>query len=133
MSLVAEPHLSHPGEVSWFAGYGPVPIAGLCPHDCQHQDAKSVAWGPDWEHYILEQCVHCGCRGWYGEWEDAEGRRHYRFPDLWLQPLSDPPSGPGFSLVESSPSEVTFELSADTARIDAALARGRRIDPRRSQ
>jgi hypothetical protein len=83
---MAEPHLDHPGEVSWFAGFSPAPVLGPCPHgNCEHRDARSIAWGPDWDHYILEECVHCHCRGWFGEWDDDDGRRHYRFPEKWLQ------------------------------------------------
>lgn len=82
---MAEPHLDHPGEISWFAGKGPLPVVGNCPHEqCQHCDAGTVAWGPDWDHYELVECLGCRCRGWWAEWLD-NGRPRYRPPTVWLE------------------------------------------------
>jgi hypothetical protein len=70
---MAEAHVDHPGEMSWFVGHGPAPVIGPCPHtDCQHYGQTVIAWGPDAEHYELVQCDgrngfdQCdgACRGW---------------------------------------------------------------------
>lgn len=61
---MAEPHLDHPGDVSWWAGKGPVVLEGPCPHDCPHMDTHTVAWGPSFDRYELVDCLACGCRGW---------------------------------------------------------------------
>lgn len=67
---MAEPHLDHPGEMSWFVGHGPAPVLGQCPHPtCEHLGHSVIAWGPDAEHYELVQCdtdAECAgaCRGW---------------------------------------------------------------------
>lgn len=71
-----EPHLDHPGEITWWVGHGPAPILGDCEHvDCQHRDTATVAHGPDWEHYELVVCIEKGdgkcagaCRGWHAEY-----------------------------------------------------------------
>lgn len=73
---MAETHLDHPGEVSWFAGHRPLPVLGPCPHTCAHRMARTVAWGPDFEHYTLIQCDDkdgCAgkCRGWLTEYPDS--------------------------------------------------------------
>jgi len=69
---MAEAHLDHPGEVSWFAGKGPRKAVGPCPHtDCPHEKISTIAWGPDFDHYVLTECKDlCGgdCRQWFGEW-----------------------------------------------------------------
>lgn len=57
--------LDHPGEVSWFSGYGPLPIIGDCDHtDCLHRGTADIAYGPDFDHYELVECSDCGCRAW---------------------------------------------------------------------
>lgn len=76
---MAEPHLDHPGDISWYVGHGPAPILGDCPHvACQHSDTHTVAWGPDFEHYELVVCVEQGegrcagaCRGWAASYPNA--------------------------------------------------------------
>jgi rRNA maturation protein Nop10 len=67
---VAETHLDHPGEVTWFEGYGPKRPLGLpCNHPCDHNFSCSViAWGPDYEHYCIVECKECGCRSWTVEY-----------------------------------------------------------------
>lgn len=76
---MAEPHLDNPGDVTWFDGYGPLPVVGPCPHDCDHAwGLATVAWGPDHEHYSLNECKQRGgcegaCRGWSAEY--PAGRR----------------------------------------------------------
>lgn len=50
--------------VHWFAGYGPKTVVGPCPHDCRHMSITNIAWGPDQEHYTLNDCSDCGCRAW---------------------------------------------------------------------
>lgn len=70
---MAEVHLDHPGEVSWFAGHGPAPILGKCEHRCEHRDTRTVAWGHDFDHYELAVCVEptgCNkqCRGWLSQY-----------------------------------------------------------------
>jgi hypothetical protein len=62
---MAEAHLDHPGEVSWFVGHGPAPVIGPCPHvNCRHLGGSNIAWGPDIEHYVLDECSDCLCRAW---------------------------------------------------------------------
>lgn len=70
---MAETHLDHPGEITWFSGYGPLPIVGPCPHICEHNAVRNIAWGPDFDHYTLNQCIDCGCRGWAAEYPFGEG------------------------------------------------------------
>jgi hypothetical protein len=85
---VAEAHLDHPGGVSWWVGNGPAPILGDCPHECEHRDTRTVAWGPDFEHYELVECLDtegCAaggrnttgvvCRGWSAEHPRDEAKR----------------------------------------------------------
>jgi hypothetical protein len=50
--------------IEWFKGYGPLPVVGTCPHDCQHRNLANIAWGPDLDHYTLDECRDCGCRAW---------------------------------------------------------------------
>ncbi len=50
--------------VHWFKGYDPKPIIGPCPHDCKHRGISDIAWGPDLDHYTLDECTDCGCRAW---------------------------------------------------------------------
>jgi hypothetical protein len=71
---MAEPHLDHPGEITWFAGHGPAVVLGDCPHDgCSHGLLANIAWGPDFEHYVLDECrdpdgCNGRCRAWAEEW-----------------------------------------------------------------
>lgn len=80
---MAEAHLDHPGEISWFKRYGPSPVLGSCPHaDCRHLAQSVIGWGPSMERYELVQCdvpQHCdgGCRAW----SDGRGR----ITTEWLQ------------------------------------------------
>lgn len=54
---MAEPHLDHPDEISWFAGYGPAPVLGPCPHaTCKHLGQGVIAWGPSLDRYELVEC-----------------------------------------------------------------------------
>lgn len=66
-------HVDHPGEISWFHGYGPLPIVGPCPHlDCPHNAQSTIAWGPDYERYELVVCdVDQGCASWCRAWTDG--------------------------------------------------------------
>lgn len=65
---MAESHLDHPGDVTWFAGQQPLQVVGPCAHPCDHNGAAVVAWGPDYEHYCLVECPSCGCRSWTVEY-----------------------------------------------------------------
>lgn len=54
---MAEAHLDHPGEVTWFKRHGPAPVLGPCPHvECQHLGTGVIAWGPSMERYELVAC-----------------------------------------------------------------------------
>lgn len=75
---MAEPHLDHPGEITWFKNYGPLPIIGPLTQDCDHDGAGVVAWGPDMQRYTLDECRKCGCRAWHSE-------RPFRATTPWLQ------------------------------------------------
>ena len=86
---MAEAHVDHPGDVSWFAGKGPLPVIGPCPHTtCSHDQGGTIAWGPDHEHYTLNVCVvperegGCGgtCRGWAAEYPHGEGPKFRQGP-----------------------------------------------------
>lgn len=46
---------------------------------------RTVAYGPDFDHYELHECIRCFCRGWYSEYDDEQGHRHYQFPAKWLE------------------------------------------------
>jgi len=80
---MAEVHLDHPGEMSWWVGHGPAPILGDCPHTtCEHRDTGTIAHGPDYEHYELVLCTERGegkcdraCRGWVAVNPDPETAR----------------------------------------------------------
>jgi hypothetical protein len=80
---VSDAHLDHPGDISWFKGYGPVRIIRACPHDlCPHNAISDIAWGPDYEHYTLVTCdVPEGCdgfcRAWSPEYPHNDPRRRY--------------------------------------------------------
>jgi hypothetical protein len=81
---MAEAHLDHPGEISWFKGYGPLPVLGPCPHaECNHLGDGVIAWGPTMERFGL---VTCGsirpadespgdCAGHCRAWVDDRGRQ----------------------------------------------------------
>jgi hypothetical protein len=59
---MAEAHLDHPGEVSWFKRYGPLPVLGPCPHaECTHLSTGVIGWGPSMDLYEL---VACGSVDW---------------------------------------------------------------------
>lgn len=54
---MADPHLDHPGEVSWFKGEGPAQVLGPCPHsDCRHLGTGVIGWGPSMARYELVAC-----------------------------------------------------------------------------
>lgn len=74
---MAEPHLSHPGETVWYPGHGPAELLGSCPHaTCPHNLLAVIAEGPDFDHYVLDQCdvpddehgCDGSCRAWAAEW-----------------------------------------------------------------
>jgi hypothetical protein len=67
---VADAHLDHPGEISWWRDYGPAPVLGPCPHtECEHWSLGTIAYGPDFEHYELVTCdVRDGCAGQCRAW-----------------------------------------------------------------
>lgn len=78
---MAEAHVDRDvaGDIKWFAGHGPLPVAGDCPHlGCPHSIIPTIAWGPDFEHYCLVRCDDpdgCAsqCRGWAAEYPWGEG------------------------------------------------------------
>jgi hypothetical protein len=75
---MAEVHLDHPGRMSWFPGYTDLPELGPCPHQCAHEHCRAVAYGPDYAHYVLDECQDphgCNgtCRQWVGEYPHGEG------------------------------------------------------------
>jgi hypothetical protein len=54
---MAEAHLDHPGEVTWFKRYGPARVIGPCTHAaCNHLGTGVIAWGPSFERYELVAC-----------------------------------------------------------------------------
>lgn len=70
---MAEAHLDCPGDVRWYPRKGPLPVVGPCPHSCSHNSRSVIAWGPDYEHYVLVACdVPDGCdqrcRAWQAEY-----------------------------------------------------------------
>lgn len=85
---MAEPHLDHPGEISWFGWQGPLPVAGPCPHsDCPHDDTRVIAHGPDFRRYTLERCdVPGGCAGACRAWHNERGRAS----TPWLKVVREP-------------------------------------------
>ena len=75
---MGEVHLDHPGDVSWWHGQGPLPVIGPCPHVCEHTIIRTIAYGPDFEHYCLVRCDEpsgCAgqCRAWTAEYPFGEG------------------------------------------------------------
>ncbi len=73
---MAEAHVDHPGEIRWFAGYGPSPVLGPCPHSaCTHNAQSVIAWGPSYERYELVQCDRPeSCDGGCRVWVDGRGQ-----------------------------------------------------------
>lgn len=76
---MAEAHLDHPGEITWFKDKGPLPVLGPCPHSsCRHDAQSTLAWGPSMERYELVRCVMprtgAGCGGTCRAWSDGHGR-----------------------------------------------------------
>lgn len=68
---MAEANLDHPGDITWFAGYGPAPVIGPCPHTaCIHNLQSVIGWGPTYERYEIVRCdvpdggCGSGCRAW---------------------------------------------------------------------
>lgn len=98
---MAEAHLDHPGEISWFSGYGPAPVIGPCPHTtCPHNMGGNIAWGPDMAHYTLDQCdVADGCNGHCRAWHTD--RSVSTTP--WLQVAYPPVETPKSSQVTPYP------------------------------
>lgn len=101
---MAEAHLDHPGEITWFAGKSHAPIIGLCSHNCPHDGQGVVAWGPSYNRYELVQCMVTpdehpdGCAGRCRAWANSLGRVVTdwitvdipRSPDAVVQPNSAP-------------------------------------------
>lgn len=99
---MADPHLDHPGEVSWFPGKGPAQVLGPCPHTrCPHNAGAAIAWGPDLEHYTLDECrvgpevggCDGQCRSWAAEVpiEEGPGKGRIRYSwGPWLHVELDP-------------------------------------------
>lgn len=97
---MAETHLDHPGEITWFAGHGPAAVLGDCPHTCTHSHTQVIAWGPDFDHYTLVACVDAcqgRCRAWTQEWppegpQNRLGMPRYRLGKFRLvdRELSEP-------------------------------------------
>ncbi len=80
---MAEPHLDHPGEISWFKRYGPAPVLGPCPHtNCGHWGTSVVAHGPSMDRYELVDCGSLDrgdesptdCASTCRAWSDSRGR-----------------------------------------------------------
>lgn len=83
---MAETHLDHPGEVSWWVGHQPGTVVGPCPHsECEHLDVRTIAYGPDYAHYELHECTGCRCRGWYGEYPRGDAAPIRIWPKRWTQ------------------------------------------------
>jgi hypothetical protein len=89
MSAPAE--LSNLGDVRWFAGYGPEPVVGPCPHrSCPHNHQSVVAWGPDFDRYELVTCdvedgCDGGCRGWLDVTDDLDRSTPRGVVHRWLR------------------------------------------------
>jgi hypothetical protein len=72
---VAEAHLDHPGEITWYAGHGPQPVLGDCDHACAHHLQAVIAWGPSLDRYELVRCdVPYGCNRTCRAWANGHGR-----------------------------------------------------------
>lgn len=75
---MAEVHIDDAERpIRWYRSSGPVPLGGPCPHDCQHFGLTEIGWGPDFEHYTLNHCDGCGCRGWMAEFPKEDRRRWF--------------------------------------------------------
>lgn len=79
---MAEVHLDHPGEITWFKGRGSLPIAGPCMHaECHHLGQSVIAWGPSLDRYELVSCGSLNhddespsdCAGRCRAWVDSRG------------------------------------------------------------
>lgn len=71
---MAEAHLDHPDEISWYKGYGSAPVLGPCPHDCPHGNQSVIGWGPDMRRYEMVQCDELsGCNTTCRAWADGRG------------------------------------------------------------
>lgn len=58
-----------------FAGEDWHPLGADCPHDCPHNAASVIGWGPTLATYELDVCDLCGCRSWIdGRWQKARER-----------------------------------------------------------
>ncbi len=84
-----------PGEIiHWFVGYGPGEVVGECRHVCDHRSLANIAWGPDAEHYTLDECHDSGCRGRCRAWipvDVVNGKPRPRFSEArWLEVVPDP-------------------------------------------
>lgn len=80
---MAEAHLDHPGEISWFAREAPRPVLGACPHpECKHLGQGVIAWGPSMDRYELVACgspdpadeSDADCASTCRAWVDSRGR-----------------------------------------------------------
>lgn len=87
---MAEVHLDHPGEVTWFKSYGPATVIGPCPHKaCRHGGTGVIGWGPSMERYELVACgsiepadeADTDCAMACRAWADSRGR----IVTPWLQ------------------------------------------------
>jgi len=85
---MAEAHLDHPGEVTWFPNQQPATVLGECPHEtCPHNEMRDIAWGPDYSHYVLVACIvpaetgGCDgqCRAWSAEYPDTNAVTYATF------------------------------------------------------
>lgn len=123
---MAQVHVDHPGQMSWFAGKGPARVLGPCTHVCSHDAMRDIAWGPDNEHYVLVECIArpgCNgkCRSWAAEYDQtwSPGKPKFRLhgfqeydpatekPGETVQPKQDPPQG-----IEAS-GQGTYDLAYD--------------------
>ena len=77
--------LSIPGGLEFFHGYGPAPVLGPCPHDCDHRAQSVIAWGPDWNRYELIECgVDDGCNEQCRGWKRVTSYDDRGTVDTWL-------------------------------------------------
>jgi hypothetical protein len=78
-------------DVTWFPGYGPVPLLGDCPHyTCFHNQTVTLGWGPDqircqvWRCDVPEGGCDGTCRAMvnvagYGVWKfTGQSHGHFR-------------------------------------------------------
>lgn len=78
---MADAHVDHPGETTWFAGHGPRRPLGLaCDHPCDHDwTLITVGWGPDYRRYSVVECTECSCRAWTAEYPPPHTAEHPKF------------------------------------------------------